>query len=41
MARIIFYMLKRGEPYRGVKKGGCGRESLESMERIALSGLRN
>jgi transposase len=40
MARIIFYMLKRGEPYRGVK-GELWERKLKRMERNALSGLRN
>ena len=40
MAGIIFYMLKRGEPYRGVK-GELWERKLGRMERNALSGLRN
>ena len=34
MVRIIFYMLKRGEPYRGVK-GGLWERKLKRMERNA------
>ena len=40
MARIIYYMLKRNEPYRGQNKGLTERK-LKAMERRALRGLRN
>jgi hypothetical protein len=39
MARIIFFMLKRGEPYRGVSRGLWERK-LMRMEKRALNGLR-
>jgi len=40
MIRIIFYMLKRGEAYRGEDRKVTERK-LKSMERRALNGLRN
>jgi len=40
MARVMYYMLKRGEPYRGVKVDLWERK-LKRMERNALSGLRS
>jgi transposase len=40
MARIIFFMLKRNEPYRGMNRELMERK-LKSMERRALNGLRN
>ena len=40
MARIIYYMLKRKESYRGVDKELWERK-LKSMEKRALNGLRN
>jgi transposase len=40
MIRIVFYMLKRGETYRGENQEVTERQ-LKSMERMALSGLRN
>jgi len=40
MARIMYFMLKRNEPYRGVNRGLWERK-LKSMEKRALNGLRN
>lgn len=40
MIRIVFFMLKRGEAYRGENRGMTERK-LKSMERKALNGLRN
>ena len=40
MARIMYYMLKRCEPYRGVNVDLWERK-LKRMERNALIGLRN
>jgi transposase len=40
MARIMYFMLKRGEPYRGLNRGLWERK-LKGMERRALNGLRN
>ena len=40
MVRIIFFMLKRGEPYRGVNRGLWERK-FKRMEEKALIGLRN
>jgi len=40
MARIMHFKLKRNEPYRGLNRGLWERK-LKSMERRALSGLRN
>ena len=40
MIRIVFYMLRNGEAYRGEMKGVTERK-LKSMERRALNGLRN
>jgi transposase len=40
MARIIYFMLKRDEPYRGANSGLTERK-LKSMGRRALNGLRN
>ena len=40
MARIIYFMLKRNEAYRGVNSGLTGRK-IKDMERKALRGLRN
>jgi transposase len=40
MARIMYYMLKRDEPYRGVKVELWERK-LKRMEKNALNGLRN
>jgi hypothetical protein len=40
MLRIVFFMLKRGEVYRGENRGVTERK-LKSMEKRALSGLRN
>ena len=40
MLRIVFFMLKRGEAYRGENRGVTERK-LKSMEKRALSGLRN
>ena len=39
MVRIIFFMLKRNEPYRGQNKGLMERK-IKDMERQALHGLR-
>ena len=39
-ARIIYFMLKRNKPYRGVNRGLWERK-LKSMEKRALNGLRN
>jgi len=38
--RIIFFMLKRGEPYRGVNRG-LWKRKFKRMKGKALSGLRN
>ena len=40
MSHIIYFMLKRNESYRGLNRG-LGERKLKSMERRALSGLRN
>ena len=40
MIRIVFYMLKRGEAYRGENRRMTERK-LKNMERKALNGLRN
>jgi len=40
MIRIVFFMLKRGEAYRGEDRGMTERK-LKSLERLALNGLRN
>ena len=40
MARIIYYMLRRNEPYRG-QNGGLTERKLKGMGRRALNGLRN
>jgi len=40
MIRIVFYMLKRSEAYRGENRGMTERK-LKSMGRKALNGLRN
>jgi len=40
MIRIVFYMLKRSEAYRGENRGMTERK-LKSMGRMALNGLRN
>ena len=40
MARVMYYMLKNDEPYRGVRVELWERK-LKRMERNALSGLRN
>jgi transposase len=40
MARIIYYMLKRNEPYRGENRRLTERK-LKNMEKRALDGLRN
>ena len=40
MARIMYFMLKRNEAYRGVKRGLWERK-LKRMEKRALNGLRN
>ena len=37
--RIIYYMLKRNEPYRGEKRELSGRKFMR-LERKALSGLQ-
>ncbi len=39
MARVMYYMLKRGEPYRGVRAELWERK-LKRLERNALVGLR-
>jgi len=39
MARVMYFMLKRNEPYRGVDRG-LGERKLRSMEKSALSGFR-
>jgi len=40
MARIVYFMLRRNEPYRGVNRRLWERK-LKSMEKRALNGLRN
>ena len=40
MARIMYFMLKRNEAYRGMKRGLWERK-LKNMEKRALNGLRN
>jgi hypothetical protein len=40
MVRIIYFMLRRDEPYRGVDRGLWERK-LKIMEKRALNGLRN
>ena len=40
MARIMYFMLSRGEAYRGVDVGLVGRK-LKDMDRKAMSGLRS
>ena len=40
MIRIVYFMLKRGEAYRGENRAMTERK-LKSMERRALNGLRN
>jgi len=40
MARIIYFMLKRNEPYRGMREGLTERK-IKEMKRRALHGLRN
>ena len=40
MIRIVFFMLKRGEAYRGEDRGMTERK-FKSLERLALNGLRN
>ena len=40
MIRIVFYMLRNGEAYRGENRGVTERK-FKSMERRALNGLRN
>jgi len=40
MARIIYFMLRRGEPYRG-ENGGMTERKLKNMGIRALNGLRN
>ena len=40
MARVMYYMLKRGEPYRGVNEN-LWEKKLKRMEKDALNGLRN
>jgi transposase len=40
MVRIVFYMLRNGEAYRGENRGVTERK-LKSLERMALNGLRN
>ncbi|MCX6656733.1 MAG: hypothetical protein NTY03_16680 [Candidatus Bathyarchaeota archaeon] len=40
MARIMYFMLSRNEPYRGAD-GGLVERKLKSMSRKAMDGLRN
>ena len=40
MIRIVFYMLRDGEVYRGGNWGVTERK-FKSLERMALNGLRN
>jgi transposase len=40
MARIMYFMLSRGEPYRGENRGLVERK-LKSMSKKAYDGLRN
>jgi hypothetical protein len=40
MARIMYFMLVRGEPYRGEDRGLTERK-LKSMGKKAFDGLRN
>ena len=40
MARIMYFMLSRNEPYRGAD-GGLVERKLKSMSRKAMNGLRN
>ena len=40
MARVVYFMLKRNEPYRGVNRRLWERK-LKSLEKRALNGLRN
>jgi len=40
MARVMYFMLSRGEPYRDVD-GGLVERKLKNMSRKALDGLRN
>jgi len=40
MARVMYFMLKRNEPYRGVNRRLWERK-LKSLEKRALNGLRN
>jgi hypothetical protein len=40
MARIVYFIPKRNEPYRGVNRGLTGKK-LESIGMKALNGLRN
>jgi hypothetical protein len=40
MARIVYFMLVRGEPYRGENRGLTERK-LKNMGARALNGLRN
>jgi hypothetical protein len=40
MARIMYFMLSRGEPYRGEGRGLTERK-LESLGKKAFDGLRN
>ena len=40
MARIMYFMLVRGEPYRGENRGLTERK-LKNMSRRAFDGLRN
>jgi hypothetical protein len=39
MLRIVWFMLRRGAPYRGGRKGLSERK-LKRLERVACSGLR-
>jgi len=40
MARIMYFMLSRGEPYRGENRGLTERK-LKNMSKKAFNGLRN
>ncbi len=40
MARIMYFMLSRDEPYRGAD-GGLVERKLKNMSKRALDGLRN
>jgi len=39
MLRVVWFMLKRGEPYRGEKRGLSWRK-LKRLERVALGGFQ-